>query len=109
MPPNADLYVDITGLEGVAARLEKVKSRMHHYGNTRQDALQDSDIAHPTVCRALDEFGDNWSQGREKISEGLDGIVEMTRAIIEEIQKVDRELEKELEESSQREREEGCG
>lgn len=68
-----ELYVDVDALTELASQLRRIKSALSR-AESDVDA-HDHDLGSSAIEDALDDFIGGWKDGREKIIEGIDGLL----------------------------------
>lgn len=87
---GSDLEVDVEGLGQVAAALVSVRDGLD---DTRAavDALE-SVLGSSDVARALDDFENNWDDGRGQIKENMEGLISVLQDSAQAYRDTDQSL-----------------
>ena len=68
----ADLYVDLEALTALAAQLEAVRAAL---ADTKDSVnAYDARLGSKRIEEALDDFVSGWRDGRQQLTEGIEGL-----------------------------------
>ena len=77
----ADLYVDVDALGELSRQLSQIKAALESADDS-VDA-KDGRLGSERIEDALDDFIDGWKDGRKKIIEGIDGLMDRIQGAVD--------------------------
>jgi hypothetical protein len=95
MTSKGDLSVSLIGLSDLATGLRSIKKRMDDTGQVDR-ALGSGELGSGKAQDALDDFMHGWRDGRKEIDGGIDSVVKMADAVVDQLTKTDQDLKNAL-------------
>jgi len=86
----ADLKVDIDGLSALGAMVISIKDRLNGSGGEVDRAR--GAMGSGTVCDALGDFEDHWSDGRKHLGDNADTMASMLSSAVDSFTKAENDL-----------------
>jgi hypothetical protein len=88
--PEADLYVDIDALGELARQLSRIKVAMTEAQKSVD--VYDQRLGSPRLEERLDDFISGWKDGRKRIIEEIDGLLEAVEGSIDAYLESERKI-----------------
>ncbi|WP_165987861.1 hypothetical protein [Streptomyces sp. YIM 98790] len=91
----SDLKVPFEMLENFGGEMQSIKNRMNGTGQDVEN--YEDDMGDDRVKKALEDFVDNWRDGRKEIEGQLEAIKEISDQVVDTFRTMDHDLESSLE------------